>query len=74
MALSFEVVEWSGQLRSVTSASLGAVRRSVQVRLCTSECKSEKMLGIISPPYDLLPSIIITIIIILKEANHAGKI
>ena len=38
----FEVVEWSEQLRPVTPVWLGAVRRSVQVRLCTSGCKSEK--------------------------------
>ena len=43
----FEVVEWSEQLRPVTSVWLGAVLRSVQVRLCTSGCKSEKMFGII---------------------------
>ena len=35
------MVAWSEQLRSVISAWLGAVRRSVQVRLCTSGCKSE---------------------------------
>ena len=58
-----EVVEWSEQLRPVTSVWLGAVRRSVQVRLCTSGYKSEKMFGVISPPRDLLPSIIIIIII-----------
>ena len=46
-ANSFEVVEWSEQLRSVISVWLGAVRRSVQVRLCTSGCKSEKMFGVI---------------------------
>ena len=45
-AISFEVVEWSEQLRSVTSAWLGAVRRSVQIRLCTSEYKSEKIFGV----------------------------
>ena len=55
-AISFEVVEWSEQLRSVTSVWLGAVCRSVQVRLCTSGCKSEKMFGLISPPHDLLLS------------------
>ena len=55
----FEVVEWSEQLRSVTSAWLGAVRRRVQVRLCTSGCMSEKMFGVISPPRDLLPSIVL---------------
>ena len=53
-ATSFEVVEWSEKLRPVTSVWLGAVRRSVQVRLCTSGCKSEKMFGFISPPRDLL--------------------
>ena len=53
-AISFEVVEWSEQLRSVTSAWLGAVRRSVRIRLCTSGCKSEKMFGNMSPPRDLL--------------------
>ena len=56
--ISFEVVEWSEQLRPVTLVWLGAVRRSVQVRLCTSGCKSEKMFGVISPPRDLLPSIV----------------
>ena len=58
-AISLEVVEWSGQLRSVTSVWLGAVRRSVQVRLCTSGCKSEKMFFNISPLRDLLPSIVL---------------
>ena len=57
----YEVVELSEQLRSVTSAWLGAVRRSVQVPLCTSGCKSEKMFGVISPPHDLLLSISIRI-------------
>ena len=52
-AASLEVVEWSEQLRPVTSVWIGAVRRSVRVRLCTSGCKSEKMFGIISPPRDL---------------------
>ena len=60
-AISFEVVEWSEQLRPVTSVWLGAVRRSVQVRLSTSGCKSEKMFGVISPPRDLLSSIIIIV-------------
>ena len=55
----FEVVEWSEQLRSVTSVWLGAVRRSVQVRLCTSEGKSEKVFGIIFPPRHLLPLIVL---------------
>ena len=36
------MVEWSEQLRSVISAWLGAVRGSVQVRLYTSGCMSEK--------------------------------
>ena len=58
-AIPLEVVELSEQLRSVISAWLGAVRRSVQVRLCTSGCKSEKMFGIISPPRDMLPSIVL---------------
>ena len=57
-AISFEVVEWSEQLRPVTSVWLGAFRRSVLVRLCTSGCKSQKMFGII---------IIIIIIIIIKK-------
>ena len=61
--ISFEVVEWSEQLRPGTSVWLGAVR-SVQVRLCTSGCMSEQMFGVISTPRDLLPSIIIIIIII----------
>ena len=46
--ISFEVVEWCEQLRPVTSVWLGAVRQSVQVRLCTSGCTSEKMFGVIS--------------------------
>ena len=50
------VVEWSEQLRSVTSAWLGAVRRSVRIRLCTSGFKSEKIFGNISLPHDLLLS------------------
>ena len=58
-AISFEVFEWSEQLRPVTSVRLGAVCRSVQVRLCTSECKSEKIFGVISPPRDLLPTIVL---------------
>ena len=33
VAISFEVVEWSEQLRLVTSAWLGAVRRSVRTPL-----------------------------------------
>ena len=57
VAISFEVVEWCEQLRPVTSAWLGAARNSVQVRLSTSWCKSEKMFGISSPPRDLLLSI-----------------
>ena len=60
----FEVVEWSQQLRSVTSAWLGTVRRSVQVRVCTSGCKSEKKFGII------IVIIIIVIIIITKDVCH----
>ena len=30
----FKLVEWSEQLRPVTSVQLGAVRRRVQIRLC----------------------------------------
>ena len=71
-AISFEVVEWSEQLRSVTSAWLGAVRRSFQVRLCTSGCTFEKTFGIISSPRDLLLSIII-IILIMLERHHSGR-
>ena len=66
----YKLVEWSEQLRSVTSAWLGAVRRSVQVRLCTSGCKSEKMFGNISPPCDLLPSIIKIKIKKIKKNNN----
>ena len=62
----FEVVEWSEQLRSVISVWLGAVGRSVQVRLCTSGCMSEKMFGVII----IIIIIIITIIII--EGNKSG--
>ena len=32
----------------VTSAWIGAIRRSVQIRLCTSECQSE-IFGVLSP-------------------------
>ena len=52
----FEMVEWSEQLRSVTTVWLGAIRHSVQIQLCTSGCKSEKMFGVISPPCDLFLS------------------
>ena len=44
MVSIIEVVEWSEQLRSVTSAWHGAVYRSVQIWLCTSGCKSEMFL------------------------------
>ena len=57
--ITFEVVEWSEKLRPVTSVWLGAVRRSVKVRLCTSGCMSEKMFGVIFPPGDLLPLIVL---------------
>ena len=57
----YEVVGWSEQLRSVTFAWLGTVRRSVQFRLCTSGCMSEKMFGII---------IIVIIIIIIIISNY----
>ena len=66
------VVEWSEQLRPVISVWLGAVRRSVQVRLCTTGCKSEKMFGIISPPFDLLPLIIIITIIIIYAKKQTS--
>ena len=61
--ISFEVVEWSEQLRSVISAWLGAVRCSVQVRLCTSGCKSENMFGIIT--------IIIIFLFVLSIIQHS---
>ena len=61
--VSLHVTRIQDPTLSVISAWLGAVRRSVQVRLCTSGCKSEKMFGVISPPRDLLLSIIIIIII-----------
>ena len=64
-AVSFEVVEWSEQLRSVISAWPDAVRRSVQVRLCTSGCKIEKMFGIIIVIIIIITIIIIIIIIIV---------
>ena len=56
-AFFFEVVEWYEQLRSVTSAWLGAVRRSVQIRLWASGRNSEKMFGVLSSPRDWLLSI-----------------
>ena len=52
-------------LHPLNTVWLGAVRRSVQVRLYTSGCESEEMFVVISPPRDLLPSIIIIIIIII---------
>ena len=39
-SLFFKLVEWSEQLRPVTSVRLGAVRRSVQIRLCTERMSS----------------------------------
>ena len=33
----FYLVEWSEQLRPVTSVRLDAVRRRVQIRLCTEQ-------------------------------------
>ena len=57
------MVEWSEQLRSVTSVWLGAVRRSVQIRLCTSECKSE-LFGII-----IIVIIIIVVVVVIIIIN-----
>ena len=54
------VVEWSELFRTVTYVWLGAVRRSVQVRLFSSGCQSMKMFGII-----IVVVIIIFIIIII---------
>ena len=60
-----EVVEWSEHLRSVTSVWLGPARRSVSnPTLHQRVYEREKVFGVISPPRDLLPSIII---IIIKE-------
>ena len=73
-AISFEVVEWSEQLRSVTSVWLGAVRRSVQVQLCTSGCKSEKMFGVISPLRDWLLSIMKSITVNLMVFHQFPKV
>ena len=39
----FKVVEWSEPLRPVTSVRLGAVRRRVQIRLCTEQQVKEKL-------------------------------
>ena len=39
-----KLVEWSEQLRSVTSVLLGAVRHRVQIRLCTERRVREKKL------------------------------
>ena len=33
----YKLVEWSEQLRPVTSVRLGAVGRRVQIRLCTEQ-------------------------------------
>ena len=33
----FKLVEWSEQLRLVTSVRLGAIRHRVQIRLCTEQ-------------------------------------
>ena len=38
----FKLVEWSEQLRSVTSVRLGAVRCRAQMRLCTKQRGREK--------------------------------
>ena len=45
VGISLEVVEWSEQLRSVTSVWPGTVRHRVQIRLCTSRCRVRMMFG-----------------------------
>ena len=38
-----QLVEWSEQLRPVTSLQLGAVRRRAQIRPCTEQRVEEKL-------------------------------
>ena len=65
--VEFTVVEWSEQLKLLTSVWLGAVRRRVQIRLCTSGCegKSKKTLVHISPQ-DLL--------LLIAHSNQVSEI
>ena len=65
VAISLEVVEWSEQLRSVTSVWLGAARRSVSSPTLHQRVYEREMFGVISPPRDLLPLIIVIIIIVI---------
>ena len=55
----FEVVEWSEQLRSVTSVLLEAIRRMVRIRLCVSGQKSERMFDIVDV---IMPHFVATIV------------
>ena len=59
VAISFEVVEWSEQLRSVTSAWLGAVVVAFKSESAPAGVRVRKKFGVISPPRDLLPSIVL---------------
>ena len=63
-SMRLEVVEWSEQLRSVTSVSLGAAAAAFKSDSAPAGVRARKMFGNISPPRDLLPSIIIIIIFI----------
>ena len=55
----------------MTSVRLGAVRRRVQIWLCTEQrvYEREKMFGVISPPRDLLPLRIIIVIIFISTKH-----
>ena len=65
------MVEWSEQLRSVTSVWLGAPAAAFKSDSAPAGVRARKMFGVISPPRDLLPLIII--IIILYTATLAKK-
>ena len=48
-----KLAEWSEQLRPVTSVRLGAVRRRVQIRLCTEQRVEEKLVWNLFPRLDV---------------------
>ena len=63
------MVEWSEQLRSVTSVWLGTIHHRVQIRLFTSGCKSETKFGII-----IMRMSIKIIIIVINEEGTLGRV
>ena len=62
------MVEWSEQLRLVTSVWLGTVRRRVQIRPCTSGCRVRRMFGIYLPAW-FAPVIIIIVVVVVVVVN-----